>query len=734
MPRVSQSGFILPQALLFAASLLVLATLLLKEEARFAEFTEVAVLHKRAESTLRLSAGPLIEKLRNDLLRASSATALILKDPSLPERIQPVSVSSDGKGLHPLHSEAGIADPDLYFTSATNPDNLLHSEWMDLTPKEAPIGLSLAWSAEDPILLSPDSHPPDFWPLPAWNLAPVPGGSSTQQFLDTITNGDWISGPWIPQTEPIPFIPAASPACVPIVRKLALKFGVFASGPLRNREKIVRLRFYIEGDIWNPYNRPMQFHNGSGNRATFQVVFFNLPELRLHNLSRGFSSGWISLDQAANSSSGQSGISAWVELPGFIEPGATVAFIEPDPTYQPEGLARTIHPGFPIGPGDQIEIEYKSPVGGIYASCLPLISDNALDDALAGEGWFRLEAFQDSWPTLAFPRADSGDRPFYLPGGSLSFRIKNAHLQVSAAFIPDSFTLLDPRRRAIKLDQAYYAAAGEVLNPHEWIAFSVKSLIGDSLEPPPPITATPALSLFSWPGAEPRTLLEATDLPTWPNAYLLGSPGATMLNSLWDERWIREDLSPPDGTINLMRADGTVLDYRNYFHINQLNPDTWTELIKASAVRERFPGHFDYPGFPNAGTDAKADIVNLDISWLELFCASLVEGIQEDPQRSVADFFNRGKLVDLKRPQAGQRISGALLPLRAWLRNAPVPRARGSSLVLHMAVRASGNGLHIVKAARIWLLETAIPMGKPEYEAIRFEWIDPEAALVSPGN
>ena len=67
----------------------------------------------------------------------------------------------------------------------------------------------------------------------------------------------------------------------------------------------------------------------------------------------------------------------------------------------------------------------------------------------------------------------------------------------------------------------------------------------------------------------------------------------------------------------------------------------------------------------------------------------------------------------------------SLMPLRGWLREAPVLVGRGSAWIAHMAVRARQEDREIWRSARMWLLETMSSTNKPLFEVIRFEWTDP---------
>lgn len=704
MKQPPSSAFILPQALVLATSILVLATLLLEQQLHFSKLAQSRALHLRAESALRLNAAALVRHLELSVLDPSVASARLADDPLLEDALRPVLLSGAGHAPLPLYQLA-----------------------VALSPENAPVQLSLDWSAEDLSLNSDFGPPPDFWPLPSWNMAPWSAPQPVDQFLDAASQGQWRAGPWIPANEPLPFLPDASPAFVPVVTRLALKFGVFASGPVRNREKPVRIRFYLEGEVWNPYNRPIQLHAGNNRRSVFRAIFFNLPEVRLRNLSNGATSSWILIDAAANSNSGQTGLHAWVKLPGLLQPGQHVAFLEPDPASQPEGLARNLHPGFLVGPADQVRVEFRAPAEGTFAALLSAYSDKPLEDALDGAGWFRLEGFKDAWPPLEFPRADSGPRPFYLPDGSLSFRIENSHLELEAIRNPDSLTSLDPRRLLILHDEAYQQADGSWLPAPAWIAYRARSLMHATPANPPVAAPAPDLALFSWPEDEPTTLLAASDLPQWHNSFLTGSPGASLLNTIFSSDWAWANPPPPGELAALQAPDGSLQTYREFLHINGLDPASWARSIALSATYEPAAGAFRFPAFASSQPAAGLDQVTLSEPDLTLAAELLVGEIRQNPFRSVPEFFNRGPLVRSLPVLGAPAVAPVLLPLRAWLRAAPPPRAHGAAWLLRLVVHASRDQLAVTKAARLWLLEVAQADGSPRFEIIRFEWGDPDS-------
>ena len=99
------------------------------------------------------------------------------------------------------------------------------------------------------------------------------------------------------------------------------------------------------------------------------MVFWNLPKFRISNLSKGFSTDWIEMDELINTQTGAEGFHGWIRVKGELEPGESVVIREPDTKNQPEGLARTVHPAFMIGPADKIHIEFQQNEKGCSIAC-----------------------------------------------------------------------------------------------------------------------------------------------------------------------------------------------------------------------------------------------------------------------------------------------------------------------------------------------------------------------------
>ncbi|MFO7726147.1 MAG: hypothetical protein R6V45_11420 [Oceanipulchritudo sp.] len=720
-PR-QRGAFVVPFILLLSTGMLLLAVLALERSLDSARRASIRALPQRARLTLELNVNPLKEVLEARLLRSPAASAAT-GDPA-----RPVALHASTGVEVPLHSR-GEARPveGLSFTSSLGPHSL-YAEMVPGKPSASSSTMDLAWAAEDISLFGISSPPPETWPLEGWAWAPLPEGeSSLTDFRQPSLETGLSIAPPVPVNDPLPLMVEASPALVPVVRNLELHLGVFASGATRTREKTVRVRYHIAGEIWNPYNRSMEIHPGDGFSPSFRVIFWNLPQVRLTNLSRGLSSGWLSLDAAANSASGAEGMSAWIELPGLLRPGEILRFLEPDPSSQPEGLARTLHPAFMTGPADRIRMEWRQPDGGLHAACLDLARGSPLDRAIAGAGWFRAEAFYPDLPEELFFRADDGPKPFYLAGGSLSYRIDNAHLALSLKQGPALLDLsLDPRRRRILGDAALEDAAGNRRQPHE--VFHMTAF------PRPPRPDQPALGsirepLFSWPANPPQSMLQAMDLPVFEEGFRLGSSAAWRVNAALDQGSPWET----DAPASLPRSPGTegkhVLPYRPVFPVNLRAPKAWEDLLRKSSSQTSSPPRARFPAYPHPVPGRESDFLEWEQAAISTAAAFLSAKAASVPSRSVGRFFSRGLLGDAFPARTSSPQKTALMPLRGWLRKAPAPRPRGAAWVLHLAVRLEGHP-SLWKSARVWLLEYQISGEQPRLEVIRFEWTVPEHHLV----
>jgi hypothetical protein len=729
MHRPASSGFILPFALILASALILLAVLLLKFELAVLERESRLQVQRSAETHLRQQVPVLVEALGTRLRAGNGASAVRRLAPAAGPDFR--AFWQEGGQALPLHSHvpASPVSPALFPAQAAA--HRLAADWVFLTPPGAPIAVALAWTAEDVALLAPAHPPPEFWPLPQWELAPVREPFDSDGFLDDATRSQWRSLPWIAAQEPLPFRGELSPALAPVVTRLALRFGLFAAGHPSRTNKTVRVRFHIEGELWNPYNRPLRLHSGAALRGLFQALFWNLPEIRLHNRTLGVSSDWIPLDSAQNAGSGVQGLQAWIRAPGDMPGGQRHAFVEPDPSRQPEGLARTLHSAFPVRPADRIEVELRQPAGGLYAACLPLQDGDSLDAALAGHGWFRIEGFPVAWPGLVFHRADSGDRPFLLESGSLSYRMANAHLRVGfsqPASLLDSG--MDPRRRAVVHGELFQNASG-TWEPQARLRDTRIDLAPGNAVPTGGMHASAPLALFSWPATAPASLREAADLPFWSQGFRLGSAGADAVNAVLDRPGAMELPGQPDNLVSLTSADGQRLTFTPAIPVNLADAGAWETLLRASARMARPSGELHYPTqLVPYGDDANG-ILAWDPAALATAADRITAGALSEPLAGPAAFFNSGRLEEAFPQRADSDPVHRLLPLRGWLRAAPALRAHGSGWILHIAVRAEGEQLRVQRSARIWLLETPGGAAGARLEIIRFEW-DPQDSPAPP--
>lgn len=714
----ARKGFILPAALILTTAVLVLATLILKQQGKAGSRLEARALHKRAQTTLSANVRPLVDHLESRLFHASRASAWQPVAGPGWQGIRTGLPPSEKAGMDLLASHGNPAKR-IRFHSDITPQPLV-ADWLPLTPGDSTFRAWLAWSAEDIALSGPADPPPPFWPLPDWNLVPWNPGEPPAAFLDTLAGPSWRGGPWIETGMELPFRPEASPALVPVVERLDLVFGIFASGPLKSREKTVRLRFHAEAVIWNPYNRPMRIHDGSGKRTVIRAVWWNLPEVRIHNLTTGSRTGWIALDNARNAATGKRGLAAWIELPGLLEAGGFLKLLEPDGSYQPEGLARTLHPGFMTGPADAIRIEWREAEAGIHAAFLPVDTDDPLEAAMAGGGWFRLEGFPVDFPELVFDRADAPEHPFYLPGGSLAYRIGNAHVRLSLASTFDPLRPgLDPRQKRVHFMDTFMDPSGNSRTGGDRVTASGTPYPEPNGEEP----ARQPFSLFSWPDKEPENLPEAGDLPAWRDGFRIGSAGAAVLNTLLDG-----DLAfgkpPTDRSVFRMRtADDRELAFRTAFPVNLTSPPAWKAVLLGDN-----PGKSPvvYPVYPYPDSESADDFRSWTNAQVDRAAEALAAGAVLDPATRVSDFFTAGRMAaafEVAPPHPGLH---GLMPLRGWLREAPVPRAHGTAWVLHLAVHMETGLLSIAKSARIWLLERETG---DSFRIIRFEWTDPGSHL-----
>lgn len=724
----SRSAFILPLVLLLAAPLIVLSLLALERARTLSEHREGLSLDRQVRETVRFNTAQLVRLLEARLATGGASARVPAEAGDPPPWVSRIIL---GEGHEPLHS---ISFPDTRqpaaFRAFAGPGPLA-AEWTGSVPGSP--GIRIAWAAEDLSLGTEGTEPAmPFWPLPSWNLAPTAGNFDFPAFMDRTTRHAWRAFAPVPAGEPL-VMDLHNPASpLPVVGALELRFGVFASGHVRSREKTVRIRFYVEGALWNPYNRDLVAHPGRGNSPTFRVVFWNLPEIRIHNRSRGMSSGWLPLDQAANSYTGSTGFDAWIRLPQRIPAGESVRFTEPDADWQPQGLARTLHAGFLVGPADSIEIEWRQPPGGLHAACLPLQTGDPFQAALDGEGWWRAEGFPVALPEQRYRRADAGPRPFFLHGGSLSFRRRNARISLSFQSGPAARALLaDPRPRRFSGRYPWTGADG---HPHPPEALLEAVVTIDPPEAPGSTDGLPALlneAVFSWPVSRPATFREAIDLPCWPDGFRLGSAQADALNTLLDRPGWWNGQNPGVRSTELPDP-GEALFWKPVFPVNLVSVAAWGTLLRASSSAPGSPNPARFPLFSSPLPEQPGSHGEWDSAAIGRAARFLAAEAGRNPVHSVNAFFTTGRLAAAFEPLEGAGLKHFLLPLRAWIRSGPAPAPRGHAWVLHLAASRSGRDDSITRTARVWLLQTAPAGEAPRLEVIRFEWTDPRSHLMPP--
>lgn len=697
----------MPGALLLATALLALSVLLTRSGMLALESAEIEQRRHRTEALVRLNATPLVESLGAFLRERDTASALL--PTADPGTLRQVAFLPGASGEIALHSHHPTDPAPCLFRSPVS-GKRLQADWRTLDSGSGSETARWAWSFEDLALAAPPGRPPGFWPLEDWFRTPLEPPFDLGRFLDQETLGTWRQGPWIPEGEPLPFRMESSPALVPVVLELSLHFGIFASGPQRNREKGVRVRYFISGRLWNPYNRPLQVHAGSRLQPAFQAAFLRLPEVRLHNPDRGMRSSWISLDDARNDLSGLTGLHGWVRLPQQLQPGEIRYFEEPDPRRQPEGLARTLHPGFPVGPGDRIDLEFRDNPFGMGVALLPLSVRDPPSAILQGQDWFRAEGFPGSLPPQTFRRADDPPRPFLLSGGSLSFRRDSCQFRIRFAWAPTVLKgIPDPRQRVVSPGTGYLGASGDWVNWGDHFQLQAGTVpTGGTV---PDFERPSATPLFSWPDREPESLLAATDLPQWREGYRLGARGAARWNTLLEDpaAWpgYREALQ--------WQHPGPGDAYLPAFPVNLLEPPAWETLLKANGP--------DYPAYPLPGD--KADFRTWSPAGLRSASGFLAGRARHAPSRSVSGFLNRGLLEAAFPATPTADAVHPFMPVRGWLRHGGGLRGRGSAWILHLSLETGTHPGTVRRSARIWVLEVKASHGGSRPEVIRFEWTPP---------
>ena len=460
MNCTSKSGFILPLAFIISAAILLSATLLLRQSEFEFEQSGVASVHFCARDALRKQVPLIVDYLEQRLSEDNSTT--FLQKTADPDSLMYRAHLFTGSGNNRIPMGSFLRDAPggrVVFRSPVSGISLLCDKINVAPPDEPP--LHMAWSLEDIQLAADSTTSVSWWPLQGWHWSPGLQSSSLAQVFNQLSGMSIDDIEWIPEQQPLEFRPEMSPAFTPVVYHVGLRFGIFASGSAGQREKVVRMRYYIDCGLWNPYNRELQFHGRNRPDPVFQVVMWNLPRLRITNITQGVSTGWIGMDDLVNPQTGAMGIHGWVRMNQGLAPAESVLIHEPDTKSQPEGLARLVHPSFMLGPADEVHVEFQPSERGISIACLGMDESTPLVAAQNGDGWFRVEDFTIDLPDMEFDRADAPQHPFYLEYGSLSFREQHVQMEISADRT-DALVRLesDPRRKTIRSTDDFVAASG----------------------------------------------------------------------------------------------------------------------------------------------------------------------------------------------------------------------------------------------------------------------------------
>ncbi len=715
-------GFVLPFTLILSSAVLVLATLLLKQGEFQFEQRSMAMAHVRTKQTLTQNAHGIKEYIEEVFSVPIVATFLERDNISSGSGYRTGIYLRDRINTHTLGSRSSDEDSDTVTFKSPVSGIIYNANLINLSDKKEFSPTHFGWALEDISLSSNNRKATDWWPLPEWQMGPIKPADSVDHVFKEITGTSLDSIDWIPQDHPIPFNPQKSPAFTPVVTSAEIRFGIFASGNVGHREKVIRIRYYMNCGLWNPYSRVLRFHGRSTPAPGFQMVFWNLPKFRISNLSKGFSTDWIEMDELINTQTGAEGFHGWIRVKGELEPGESIIIREPDTKNQPEGLARTVHPAFMIGPADRIHVEFQQNEKGCSIACLSLEEDNPVASARTGRGWFRIEDFHVDMPDMEFNRADDPNRPFYLAAGSLSFREEHAQVQMGATRRSGYLEgTTDPRRRVFNEHAHDIDCAGNDVPDKDLLNFTATSLRKES-SPASMKINLPAL--FSWPTRAPDSLMVLADIPEWKNAFRIGTKGAEQVNGILDNHW---PLVQDRELIKMTAANRTV-SYRRSFPINTISKNTWYSFL--SGLTEPPGSHDPYNFALYPSPIGNADFIQFDDITLRENVESLSFSIQKNPSSSISDFFNKGSLLkvfDLRHENPLHQ----LLPLRGLLYKDFRLVTRGSAFILHLACFTTHDDVMIKKTARVWLLEVPADGSREQFSIVRFEWTNPSIHLAN---
>lgn len=670
----NKKGYALPFTILMITGCLTCANLIIESTQTRLKRQQIEARTLRMETLITGYGQALQSHLAANLNQTGGASGLQQVEGLPDETVIAVWVTHEQ--TKPMHSKAMDAQTTAFAT--TDQTSRLLADWIPLSDISGADGYSIAWAFED-VGLTKDAAPPAFWPFHKLRiLAQAPIDSTAITEPKHAFSNDY----WIHIKEPIPYRPSAAPAMTPVLEAVNLRFSIFASGPLRSREKVIRLRYIIEGRLWNPYNRELRFHNGGNQRPTFRIALENLPRVRIHNISRGLRSAWIDLSEATNENSGARGVWAYVELPPLMYAGERLSWNAPRPERQKEGLARTLHGGFLLGPADQIKLEFETEQN--VTAVATQLEGNGPDSAV---DWAALTGSLPDLPDLQFDRADTGERPFFLSGGSLSFSRDKAYADLLLesplhAHLPDS----DPRHQTVAKP------------PHQLAEVTFKDL----RETPEPTPNQPADSiLFSWPAHEPDSLLAQTDLPSFENGFQLGWPG-TSINHILDQPhsvWPDEDfnsLPPPDSF--------SITAYRDCLPVNTIQKTGWLERFSQSATVSE--DHWRFPTFAHIDPDNPDDFAEFTSQSLARAATELATTARRQPHAGVAEFFNSGSSLEALNIRNQATPQSLNLPLKGLFGKGPALTRHSSAWVLHIAAQFQDEQVTLLRTARFWFLQT----------------------------
>lgn len=721
-----QGGFVLPIAMLYLAGVAAVAAGWLGLlEARL-ELAQMRAVRERLDSLIELQIDPLLGQLGRHILPPGGSTVWRAADElEKPEHRVVLPVVLDGAGGVVALSSAGEIDGEPLEFPTYDGRELLSSAYVPTFAEQTGRTFALGWAYEDLALSDPQVAPPRFYPFPDWQYYPLEEHSDESWQWDT---ADVLPGPLqLGETAAIPFRPDLSELAQPVLLAARLHIGVFAAGPASNPAKTVRLRYYLECQLWNPWNRPLRMHSGTARRSVTEAIFWNLPSLRLRNESTGMASAWLSLDDARNSSTGKAGISAWLRIKGVLGPGEVYNVLEPDPRYQPEGLTRTLLTGFAVEPQDRIRIEFEPSPAGVGFALLPLGESDPLASARAGNGWLRRTGQQAHWPDLYFEQAEQPNWPFLLTEGSLGFRPRHVQTKLQIGWqelLPE--LAIEPRLRKIDSeDHLFHARDGRVRADRHWLT----QVVAMGSQPwPEPAQWDPVgpLAPFSWPSGEAASVWRQLDLPLPMPLFRLGSANAPQINTLLHEPQLRQRIAAKAmaSVQTWPTVAGGVNRWVPALHIQQGKPMRWLEAFLGGAVPQQpWPGKA-FALYADPRDSQSEDFQYLPAAQITRLAEEQAANRMSHGLTSLAALFDQGELLNAL-PEVQQQPPGQWLALRGLLRDAPLLVAHGATGILHIAAKSPQPGPVIRRYARLWVRIGSDANGNRCFLPFHLERMDP---------